>query len=357
MNGRYLRQIALPQLGPAGQAKLAQARVLIVGAGGLGSPAALYLAAAGVGKLGLIDPDQVALSNLQRQILYRPADIGHSKVEQAQQVLRDFNPEIEVCVWPQRLELANAESVMTDFDLVIDGSDNLPTRYLVNDLCVRQGKPMVYGSVYRFEGQIASFDRLGACYRCLYPKLPAREAVPSCNDAGVIGVLPGMVGVMQASEALRLITGWGPGLSNTLLMIDAVTMHFQKIVIPRQSDCLSCGPGWQDRSLAAEHYPSLVPHLSVAEAQQRLATLTVLDVRETAERELGMIPGLHIPLADLVAQLENQSKRLNSKQPLLVYCQKGSRSVQAVQRLQSVGFNQIWSLEGGFEAWSLAQRS
>jgi len=355
MNGRYQRQVDLPLIGLAGQQKIAEARILIVGAGGLGSPAALYLAAAGVGKLGLIDPDQVALSNLQRQILYRPSDLGLSKVKQAQATLTEFNPDIEVPTWSQRLDLSNAESVIAGFDLVIDGSDNLPTRYLVNDVCVRQGKPMVYGSVYRFSGQVASFDRRGACYRCLYPKLPAREAVPACNDAGVIGVLPGMVGVMQASEALRLITAWGPGLSNTLLMLDALSMDFQKITIPRQPECLSCGAGYQTRELVAEDYPQ-VPMMHVSEARQRLSQLQVLDVREAAEREQGVIPGLHIPLNDLLAQIENHSKRLNSEQPLLVYCQKGSRSAQAVQRLQNVGFSLIWSLAGGFEAWSLAQR-
>lgn len=349
---RYARQIALPEVGPEGQAKLARTRVLLIGAGGLGSPAALYLAAAGIGHLGLVDPDTVALSNLQRQILYQTQDLNQPKVTLAAQKLQALNPEIQVQSWQTSLNPGNALELIAAYDLVLDGSDNLSTRYLLNDVCRHLGKPLVYGSVYRFSGQIASFGPPGACYRCLYPQMPPPGSVPSCTDAGVLGILPGLVGTLQASEILRLVLGWGSGLSSRLLMIDLKELRFDTLEIPRQPDCKSCAQPHQAFSIRAEDYPELLcrPELSAEQALAKLRSgeLQALDVRTATEYQQGALASArNIP----VAELRDQLHTLNPEQGLLVYCQKGQRSAQAIQLLQADGFKRIWSLKGGYEAW------
>lgn len=350
---RYARQIALPDIGQQGQQKLAAASVLLVGAGGLGSPAALYLAAAGVGRLGLIDPDTVSLSNLQRQILYTTAETGLPKVECASQRLKALNPEVKVETYATSLNSDNALRIIRDYDLVLDGSDNLSTRYLLNDACVMLHKPLVHGSVYRFEGQVTSFVPGKGCYRCLYPEMPPPGSMPSCSEAGVLGVLPGLIGTLQATEALRLISGWGEGLSGRLLLADLRHMDFQTLNLIQNPDCPTCGHDPQIQSLLPENYPEIaceLSELSPHEAKNKLDSgeLTALDVRTEAEHAAGHLPGLHLPLADLISRLDT----LNPSQPLLVYCQKGQRSAQAIRLLQAQGFTRVWSLRGGFEAYS-----
>lgn len=351
---RYLRHYQLPEVGPQGQTQLQASKVLIVGAGGLGSPVALYLAAAGVGTLGLIDPDVVSLSNLQRQILYATDQVGQPKVEQARQRLQALNPQVQLQTWSTALQPENLE-LIKHFDVIVDGTDNLSTRYLLNDACVWFNKPLVYGSVYRFAGQLASFDRQGGCYRCLYPDYPEPEAVPSCNQAGVLGVLPGLIGTLQASEVLRLLLNWGPGLSNQLLLVHLQELQFERISLPQNPNCQVCSPSAVLHSAqdTARWLKQQSAQLSVREAQGFLLQpqVQVLDVRENSERHAGHLPGLHIPLAEL----QKAVNLLNPKLPLLVYCQKGTRSLQAVKSLKAQGFSEIWSLQGGFEAWQQAE--
>lgn len=353
MNARYARQIQLPEIGPEGQARLAAARVLLVGVGGLGAPAALYLAGAGVGHLGLIDPDTVAVSNLQRQILYVEADAGRAKVGQAARRLSALNAELELQCWAESLHAGNALERLAGYDLIVDGSDNLSTRYLLNDACMRLGKPLIHGSVYRFEGQVASFLPGGPCYRCLYPQMPPPGSMPSCAEAGVLGVLPGLVGVLQASEVLRLILGWGEGLSGRMLLMDLRRMAFQTLELPRTPDCPACGE--RTEALRAEDYPEIAcvaDTASPAQARELLAEgWRALDVRTPAEHAAGALPGLHLPLGELEAGLNT----LNPETALLVYCQKGQRSAQAVSLLRRHGFTRLRSLQGGYEAWSAAK--
>lgn len=352
LNSRYARQLSLPEVGEAGQRKLAAAKILLIGAGGLGSPAALYLAGAGVGTLGLIDPDTVSLSNLQRQILYASSEAGQPKVERAAARLSALNGEITVRTWAASLNPDNARAILADFDLILDGSDNLSTRYLLSDACVQLGKPLIHGSVYRFEGQVASFVPGGPCYRCLYPEMPPPGSLPSCAEAGVLGVLPGLVGLLQASEALRLILDWGPGLSGKLLLLDLKSMDFQTLGLPKLPNCPACGAQPTITTLEPEAYPEIAcptDEIGRAEAAAKLRTgeLTALDVRTDAEHAQGALPGLHIPLAELAQGLNT----LNPDIPLLVYCEKGQRSARAVSLLRQHGFTRARSLRGGYAAW------
>lgn len=346
-DARYARHLALPEVGAAGQARLAAARVLLVGVGGLGSPAALYLAAAGVGTLGLIDPDTVALSNLQRQILYSSAEVGQPKVLKAAERLGALNPEPRILTWQAALTPANAASLIGDFDVVVDGSDRLALRYLLSDACSLLGKPLVHGSVYRFEGQVATFLPTGPCYRCLHPEPPPPGAVPSCSEAGVLGVLPGLMGTLQASEVLRLLLGWSEGLSGRLLLADLRSMAFQTLQLPRDPACRRCGPLAEIQRLDPAEYPELenVATLDLEAARAQGEALVWLDVRTAAERAVGHLGGQHLPLD----QLESRWHILNPDRPLLVYCQKGPRARQAARFLQAQGFRQVWVLAGGYQ--------
>ncbi|HSP44832.1 MAG TPA: molybdopterin-synthase adenylyltransferase MoeB [Chthoniobacterales bacterium] len=365
---RYSRHLILPEVNLDGQRRIKAARVLCIGAGGLGSPATLYLAAAGVGTLGLVDADQVDASNLQRQILYGTADVGKSKLETARSRLREINPDVEIRLHEVRLSSANATDIIAPYDLVIDGSDNFPTRYLSNDVCVFGRKPNIYGSVFRFEGQASVFaPHLGGpCYRCLFPEPPPPGAAPSCAEAGVLGVLPGIVGLIQATEALKLIIGVGKTLAGRLLHFDALKMKFREFNLRRDPACPVCG---ESPSIFApidyEQFcagppatdwfaaPEGVPAISVRELKSRMErkeALLVIDVREPYEYEIARIDGSRlIPLGEL----ETHVSELPRTGVLVCQCHSGVRSEQAARLLQEAGFENVYNLEGGIDAWSL----
>jgi adenylyltransferase/sulfurtransferase len=366
---RYSRHLILPEVNIDGQRRIKAARVLCIGAGGLGSPAALYLAAAGIGTLGLVDADRVDASNLQRQILYGTGDVGKSKVEQARSRLQELNPAVEIVRHDARLTSANATEIIGPYDLVIDGSDNFPTRYLSNDVCVFARKPNIYGSVFRFEGQASVFaPHLGGpCYRCLFPEPPPPGAAPSCAEAGVLGVLPGIVGLIQATEALKLILGAGETLAGRLLHFDALKMKFREFNLRRDPACPVCGdaptifapidyeqfcagPAEDDDWFAA---PQGVPTISVRELKSRMdnkEALTLIDVREPYEYEIARIDGSRlIPLGEL----ETHVTELPRTGALVLQCHSGGRSEHATRLLQEAGFENVFNLEGGIDAWSV----
>lgn len=360
---RYSRHLIMPEVTIAGQRRLKAARVLCIGVGGLGSPAALYLAAAGVGTIGLVDADHVELSNLQRQILYGTADVGVAKVEAARSRILAANPHIEVQLHHGRFSSANAREIVDAYDVVIDGSDNFPTRYLSSDVCVFAGKPNVYGSVFRFDGQATVFaPHLGGpCYRCLFPEPPPAGTVPNCAEAGVLGVLPGIIGMMQAIEALKLILGIGETLLARLLHFDALKMKFREFKLRRDPECPVCGENPSITELqdyeqfcagrAASNGTS-VPAITVHDLQRLRATgeaLTLLDVREVFEDEIARIDGRTLlPLGELPTRL-NEIPKTND---IVVYCHSGMRSAHATQLLQQAGFGRVFNLTGGIEAWS-----
>jgi sulfur-carrier protein adenylyltransferase/sulfurtransferase len=365
---RYSRQLLLPEVSADGQRRIKAARILCIGAGGLGSPAALYLAAAGIGRLGLVDADRVDASNLQRQILYATNDVGKSKLEKARARLLELNPDVEIILHEARLTSANATEIIADYDVVIDGSDNFPTRYLSNDVCVFARKPNIYGSVFRFEGQASVFaPHLGGpCYRCLFPEPPPPGAAPSCAEAGVLGVLPGIIGLIQATEALKLIVGVGETLAGRLLHFDALKMKFREFNLRRDRQCPVCGdsptifepidyeqfcagpaePDW----FAA---PESVPTISVRELKTKMdngETVTLIDVREPFEYEIARIEGSRlIPLGELEARVDELPKT----GALVLQCHSGGRSEHAARLLRETGFENAVNLEGGIDAWSV----
>jgi adenylyltransferase/sulfurtransferase len=365
---RYSRHLILPEVNVDGQRRIKAARVLCIGAGGLGSPAALYLTAAGIGTLGLVDADQVDASNLQRQILYGTGDVGKPKLEKAQARLLEINPGIEIVRHDARLTSENATEIIAPYDLVIDGSDNFPTRYLSNDVCVFARKPNIYGSVFRFEGQASVFaPHLGGpCYRCLFPEPPPPGAAPSCAEAGVLGVLPGIIGLIQATEALKLILGAGETLAGRLLHFDALKMKFREFNLRRDPTCPVCGDAptifepidyeqfcagpAEDDWFAA---PAGVPTISVRELKTKMdmkEPLTLIDVREPYEYEIARIDGSRlIPLGEL----ETHVSELPRAGPLVLQCHSGGRSEHAVRILQEAGFENALNLVGGIEAWSV----
>ena len=371
---RYHRQLILPGVGEEGQQRLKAARVLLVGAGGLGSPAALYLAAAGVGTLGIIDEDVVELSNLQRQVLHGTRDVGRAKVASAEARLRDLNPHVEIATLHARLSSANALGILRDYDIVVDGSDNFQTRYLVNDACVLSGKPNIYGSVIRFDGQASVFctDK-GPCYRCLFPEPPAPGVIPNCAEGGVFGVLPGMVGVIQATETIKCITGTGESLVGRLLLIDALRMRFRTIEIARNPNCpacgtreitqlldydIFCGVGKTGDSASATGADRDEPGLTDDEITPRGLdarlrageAITVLDVREPHEWSIARLPDARlIPLSSLPQAMHS----LDRSAEIVVYCHHGMRSAAAVEWLQDQGFRTVRNLVGGIDRWSL----
>ena len=359
---RYSRHLLLPEVGVDGQRALRRSRMLLIGAGGLGSPAALYLAAAGVGTVGLVDFDAVDVSNLQRQILHGTRDVGRGKLDSARDRLRDLNPHVHVEGFPVRLTADNAREIADGFDVIIDGTDNFATRYLVNDLCVLQGVPNVYGSIFRFDGQASVFATAeGPCYRCLYREPPPPDLVPSCAEGGVLGVLPGLVGTIQATEAIKLITGAGTTLVGRLLLIDALHWRQRTVRVRRDPACPACGTRTiRDLTDAVElcQSPDLdavfgaVPEIEPAVLATRLASgesVEILDVREPYEWEIARIEGARlIPLATL----ESRLTELAQDREIVVHCKLGGRSAQAVRRLRAAGFRNAVNLAGGIERWS-----
>jgi adenylyltransferase/sulfurtransferase len=345
-----------------GQEKLKAARVLCLGAGGLGSPAALYLAAAGVGTIGIVDDDKVALSNLHRQLLHGTKDIGRPKTESARERLAEVNPKVEVRLHPCRFGSANAEEILRDYDLIVDGTDNFATRYLSNDVAVFAGKPNVYGSIFRFDGQATVFaPHLGGpCYRCLFPEPPPPGEVPSCAEAGVLGVLPGIVGTVQATEAIKLILGIGESLIGRLLHFDALKMKFREFNLRRDRECPVCGEHPTitapiDYEMFCQGAPDLtaaVPQIPVRELQARMKAgrpFILLDVRETFEFEMARIAGAKlIPLGELPARYTE----LDRAQEIFVFCHSGVRSERAAEFLRSAGFAKVSNVAGGIDAWS-----
>ncbi len=357
---RYSRQVALPEFGLAGQERLRAARILLIGAGGLGSPAALYLAAAGVGTLGIVDPDEVELSNLHRQILHGSADVGRPKVESAVARLAAANPHPQVEPIRGRLTAANALDLVRGWDVVVDGCDNFPTRYASNDACVAAGIPNVYGSVWRFEGQVAVFapSRGGGCYRCMNPRAPEPGTVPGCAEAGVLGVMPGLIGTMQALEAIKLITGLGEPLVGRLLHVNALTMKFREFTLRRDPDCARCAPGREGRPIEEEGTVSCAaPEPGLGEVSvQDLAALRkggqphlLVDVREDWELAVARLdPCLHIPLGQLPSRLSE----IPAGVPVYVLCHGGVRSAAAAKFLVGSGRTAVHNVRGGIAAWS-----
>jgi len=361
---RYKRHLLLDGVGPEGQEKLLAARALLIGAGGLGSPAALYLAAAGVGRIGLVDFDRVDASNLQRQVLYSTADVGAPKAVVAARKLRALNPDVDVRVHEAKLGASNAAEILADYDVVLDGTDTFHSRYLTSDLCVWQKKPLVYGSVMRFEGQVAVFDaRRGPCYRCLFPEPPPPELAPNCDEAGVLGVLPGVIGMLQATELLKLVLEAGEPLVGRLLVYDALAMEFKTFKVAKDPGCAVCGE--QPTVTAPIDYAAFcaaqtargsgVPELSPPELRAKLDAgeeLLLLDVREPFEAELARIPNARlIPLGELEARLA-ELEPWRGRQ-VVVHCHKGGRSRRACELLRAKGFARVANLAGGIEAWAI----
>jgi len=359
---RYSRHLILPDVGVAGQRKLKSARVLLVGAGGLGSPAALYLAAAGVGTIGIVDFDVVDQTNLQRQILHGTSRVGVSKLQSAEERLRDINPNVRVETFETRLTSENALDIIRDFDVVADGTDNFPTRYLVNDACVLLGKPNVYGSIFRFEGQASVFyAKEGPCYRCLYAEPPPPGLVPSCAEGGVLGVLPGIIGSIQALETIKLILGAGDSLIGRLLLFDALKLSFRELKLEKDPDCPVCGPRPTVTALidyeafcgvgAEPSYDGLeVTAAELAAEWKGHPDLLVLDVREPHEYEIARIEGAKlIPLSQLPDRLGD----LDGHREIVTHCHHGARSLKALEILKAAGFSKVRSLRGGIDAWSV----
>jgi adenylyltransferase/sulfurtransferase len=360
---RYARQIRLPQFGLAGQQRLKEASVLIVGAGGLGSPAATYLAAAGVGRIGIADSDRVDVSNLHRQTLHGTDDVGRAKTESAVQTLACLNPHVVVDAIPARLTSDNALDVIASYDLVIDGSDNFPTRYLLNDACVLTGRPLIYGSVDRFDGQVSVFAMPnGPCYRCLYPEPPEPGSVQNCADAGVLGVLPGIVGTLQATEALKLIARIGDLLTGRLLLIDALRMRFQTIAVERDPDCPACGTreiqslidygafcDGRPMKSESDDVPVILPR-ELAELLENDNAITLIDVREPYEWSIGRLPGARlIPLSTVLGAVSS----IDPNADIVVYCHHGMRSEMAARFLLDAGVRRVRNLVGGIDRWSV----
>ena len=348
---RYSRQVILPELGEAGQRKLRDASVLIIGAGGLGSPTSLYLAAAGVGRIGLVDFDRVDVTNLHRQILYGTSDVGRPKLEAAQERLRDTNPDVDIVTHEARLTSENALDILRGYDVVIDGTDNFPTRYLVNDACVILGKPNVYGSVFRFDGQVSVFaTKDGPCYRCLYPEPPPPNLVPSCAEGGVLGVLPGVIGTLQATEAVKLITGIGETLAGRLLLFDALRMTFRVMRVPRR--CEEHAPITKLIDYEEFCTPMENHDITPAELAERLARgeeIVLIDVREPYEWDAGHIAAAqHIPMQQVPKRLDEIPRDAE----VVMICRSGGRSGHVQQHLLQQGYTRVKNLVGGMQRWA-----
>jgi sulfur-carrier protein adenylyltransferase/sulfurtransferase len=363
---RYSRHLILPEVGMAGQKKLRATSVLCIGAGGLGSPIAMYLAAAGIGKLGIVDFDTVDYSNLQRQILHTDADVGRSKAQSARETIGGINPNVEVVVHETRITSENAFELIRPYDIVVDGTDNFPTRYLVNDACVLLKKPNVYGSIFRFEGQASVFaPHLGGpCYRCLYPEPPPPGMVPSCAEGGVLGVLPGIIGCIQATEILKLALGKGETLINRLLLFDALEMKFRELKLRRDPQCPVCGENPTIKELIDYEMFCGIPaqpettdmhpdEVTVQDMKRALDDpklgVKVLDVREPDEYEIAHVEG--VPLLPM-SQLQERFTELDPNQQYYIHCHAGVRSMRALHFLRQQGFKYLKSVKGGIAAWS-----
>jgi len=363
---RYSRHLTLPEVGVEGQLRLRAAGVLLVGAGGLGSPLAMYLAAAGVGRIGLVDADRVDLSNLQRQVLYGTDDVGRPKIVAACERMAQINPHVRLEPREVRLNAANALEILNDYDVIVDGSDNFPTRYLVNDACVMLGKPDVYGSIFRFEGQVSVFwARQGPCYRCLYPEPPAPGAVPSCAEGGVLGILPGTIGSLQATETIKLILGKGQPLLGRLLLFDALEMRFRELKLRRDPDCPACGERPTIRRLLDEEAVCARPAAEQLAADHEIDVRTLsermkrgdppllLDVRSPQEWRICRLDGAQlVPLDELASRLGELGPP-DAGREIVVYCHVGWRSAAAVSYLLRQGFSRVKNLNGGIDAWAV----
>lgn len=360
---RYSRHLIMPEVGMEGQQKLKAARVLCIGTGGLGSPLALYLSAAGVGTIGLVDFDVVDFTNLQRQVIHFTSDVGRPKLDSASEKIAAINPFVNVRKFETKLTSGNALEIFADFDIIADGTDNFPTRFLVNDACVFTGKPNVYGSIFRFEGQASVFAaKDGPCYRCLYPEPPPPGLVPSCAEGGVLGILPGLVGLIQATEVIKLILGSGQPLIGRLLLVDALGMKFRELKLRKNPDCVVCGNHpTVTKLIDYEEFCGLrgqekpvntgVPEISVEELKQRLDAkedLFILDVREPHEYQICNLNGTLIPLNDLPRRVHE----LDPSKEMVVHCRSGARSARAVGFLRQAGFTKAKNLAGGILAWA-----
>lgn len=362
---RYSRHLLIPEVGLEGQRKLKNSSALIVGVGGLGSPVALYLAAAGVGRLGIVDHDAVDSSNLQRQVIFGTSSIGRLKVESARSRLLDLNPDIQVDAFNEPFTSGNALRIARDFDLILDGTDNFPTRYLTNDTAVFLGKPNVYASIYRFDGQVSVFyAKMGPCYRCLFPEPPPPGLVPSCAEGGVLGVLPGTIGMLQATEALKLLLGIGEPLIGKLLLYNALDMSFDFVRLKKNPNCRVCGPNADVKELIDyEEFCGAPSHdheeasadarvdITASELAERMKMnhIKLLDVREPHELEISKLPNaINIPLGQLAGRLVE----LDSADDIAVFCKSGTRSMRALELLSSAGFKKVRNLKGGINAWA-----
>jgi len=363
---RYSRHLLIPEVGLEGQRKLKSASILVIGTGGLGSPVALYLAAAGVGRIGLVDYDVVDFSNLQRQVIHGTSGIGSLKVYSARDRMLDLNPDIQVDVFNEPFTSENAMRIAEDFDVIIDGTDNFPTRYLTNDVCVLLGKPNVYGSIFRFDGQVSVFDATrGPCYRCLFPEPPPPGLVPSCAEGGVLGVLPGTVGTLQATEALKLILDIGDPLIGKLLLFNALDMSFEFVKLRKNPKCKICSPEPEVTELIDyEAFCGVPGHdrdegsagegwdISATELAQRIKGgnhLHLIDVREPHELQISHLEGATLlPLGQLASRLSE----LNSAEDIVLFCKSGARSTRALELLVSAGFRKVKNLKGGINAWA-----
>ena len=362
---RYSRHLIMPEVGMEGQLKLKQAKVLCVGAGGLGSPLSLYLVAAGVGKLGIVEFDTVDFTNLQRQVIHGTSDVGRTKLQSARETLLEINPNVEIEGFETRLSSDNALDIFRDYDIIADGTDNFPTRYLVNDACVLLGKPNAYASIFRFEGQASIFwAEQGPCYRCLYPEPPPPGLVPSCAEGGVLGVLPGIMGCIQAMETIKLILGRGDSLVGRLLLFDALAMKFRELKLRKNPDCPICGTNRTITKLidyeqfcgirGEEHEPVFngIPEITPAEVKKKMDAhepFVLIDVREPHEYQICSIPGSKlIPLGEVAKRMSE----LDSADEIVVHCKSGMRSAKAVDFLLKSGFRKIHNMKGGILAWS-----
>ncbi len=363
---RYSRHLLIPEVGLEGQRKLLAASVLVIGTGGLGSPVALYLAAAGVGRIGLVDYDVVDYSNLQRQVIHGMSSLDELKVESARRRMLDINPDIQVDVYNEAFTSENAMRIAEPYDIIIDGTDNFPTRYLTNDLCVLTGKPNVYGSIFRFEGQVSVFyAKEGPCYRCLFPEPPPPGLVPSCAEGGVLGVLPGTIGTLQATEALKLILGIGQPMIGKLMLYNALDMSFDFVKLRKNPNCKVCGPNPEVTGLIDyEAFCGVPSHdheegtvgggwdISAGELAERLKEgnhLRLIDVREPHELEISRLEdAMLIPLG----QLAGRMSELDSAEEIVLFCKSGTRSARALELLASAGFRKMKNLKGGINAWA-----
>ena len=362
---RYSRHLLIPEVGLDGQRKLKGSSALVIGTGGLGSPVALYLAAAGVGRIGLVDYDVVDSSNLQRQVIHGTDTIGVLKVESARERMLDLNPDIEVEVYNEPFTSENAMRIAADYDVIIDGTDNFPTRYLTNDVSVFLGKPNVYGSIFRFDGQASVFyAKEGPCYRCLFPEPPPPGLVPSCAEGGVLGVLPGTIGTIQATEALKVLLGIGSTLTGKLLLYNALDMTFDFVTLKKNPNCRVCGPNADIKEpIDYEQFCGVPGHdhdegsagadwdITARELSERIQQnhLKLLDVREPHELQISALPeAVNIPLGGLAAHLSE----LDSAEDMVIFCKSGTRSARALELLVSAGFKKVKNLKGGINAWA-----